>query len=71
MLENFCVNYTLYEMHVLRISLAKEMSDFWHFAPFFFGIRHTSNMSACYNSDADDVITLYTYCCCDVDDVRV
>ena len=28
MLENICVNYKLYEMHLLRITLAQEMSDF-------------------------------------------
>lgn len=35
MFDNFCVNCTLYEMHVLRITLAYEMSDFRHFTQFF------------------------------------
>jgi len=36
MLENICVNYKLYEMHLLRITLAQEMSDFRHFIRFLF-----------------------------------
>jgi len=36
MLENFHGNYTLHEMHVLRITLAQEMSDFRNFTKFLF-----------------------------------
>jgi len=36
MLHDFRANYTLYEMHVLRITLAQEMADFRHFTQYLF-----------------------------------